>query len=674
MIDEVTKQRIIDAAQIEDVVNDFVSLRKSGVDFIGLCPFHADRRPSFHVSPSKNICKCFACGEGGTPISFLMKLERMTFPEALRYLARKYAIPIEEHEESAEERERRNQLESMFLVQKFASQFFGEQLLHTPEGRSTALSYFMSRGVTEDIISKFQLGYAPSGHDALLTAATQAGYNIKYLYDTGLCFEPGEGRRGGDRFRERIMFPVHSVSGRIVAFGGRIMGKSDKLAKYINSPENLIYSKSRELYGLFLAKKAIAREDKAFLVEGYMDVIAMHQAGIENVVASSGTALTQDQIRLIRRFTKNITVLYDGDAAGLKAAIRGIDLLLEAGMHIKVVVLPSGEDPDSFSRSRSKEDFYNYIAQKEADFISFKMTLFREEIASSPGRRAEVINDLAHSIGLIPDPIERSVYAQNVAQNLHIDEVLLLRQVKMTRTRHLAGKATEERYHTRQEELRKEQATTIEETTEAPTPEEEQENILRKDPPSRLESELLRLMVRYGERRIPIINSEGTEDEMSLIRYICEWLGEEGITQSSPLFQLMMEEAIAQMESPESNTNFKPAHYFANHERRAIADLSLDLLSDRYQLSESRRQALGIFSEDNSPDLQTLINMTLRTIHALQAERVLKKLEQCRVALNEAQRQGDSDQIMQLLQKITELNAIKKDLAEKLGGITIFPH
>ena len=647
MIDEVTKQKIIDTAQIVDVVSDFVSLRKAGVDYIGLCPFHPDRRPSFHVSPTKNICKCFSCGEGGPPASFLMKLEKMTFPEALRYLARKYGIPIEEREESPEERERRNQQESMYLVQKFAAEYFGKQLLEGEEGRSIALSYFHSRGVTEEVIEKFQLGYAPSSHNALLTAATQAGYNAKYLYATGLCLEPSEGRSGGDRFRERIMFPVHSVSGRIVAFGGRIMGKSDKMAKYINSPENIIYSKSRELYGLYFAKKAIAQKDKVYLVEGYMDVIAMHQAGIENVVASSGTALTREQIRLIRRFSKNITVLYDGDAAGIKAAIRGIDLLLEAGMHIRVLVLPAGEDPDSFSRSRTIDEFNDYISEHEVDFITFKTGLFQDDMASSPGRRATVINDLVHSIGLIPDTIERNVYAQSMAQTLHVNEELLLQRVKIARSDHLIGKENEE--------LSENNGTLC---------------TLPDIPPTHQEIELLRLIIRYGERLIPIDNGDGTQSDMPLALYIYEWFGAEEIEKSTPLFQKIVNESIEQLSTTES---FRPAHFFANHSEPYIADLTLELLSDRYQLSRAQRQALGIYNEDNSPELETIISESLHAIDALRVERVLQEIEQCQQSLSDAQQHGDGSQIMSLLQRINELNHKKKEIAERLGGITILP-
>ena len=475
------------------------------------------------------------------------------------------------------------------------------------------------------------------------------------------------------------MFPVHSVSGRIVAFGGRIMGKSDKMAKYINSPENIIYSKSRELYGLYFAKKAIAQKNKVYLVEGYMDVIAMHQAGIENVVASSGTALTREQIRLIRRFSKNITVLYDGDAAGIKAAIRGIDLLLEAGMHIRVLVLPAGEDPDSFSRSRTIDEFNDYISEHEVDFITFKTGLFQDDMASSPGRRAAVINDLVHSIGLIPDTIERSVYAQSVAQTLHIDEELLLRQVKIARSNHLMGKANEEQARSRQAALQEERRRNEEKEHEEDAPPSETEDgdlpsdtpTLPDIPPTRQEVELLRLIIRYGERPIPIDNGDGTQSDMPLALYIYEWFGAEEIEKSTPLFQKIVNESIEQLSTTES---FRPAHFFANHPEPRIADLTLDLLSDRYQLSRAQRQALGIYNEDNSPELETIINESLHAIDALRVERILQEIEQCRQSLSDAQQHGDGSQIMTLLQRINELNLKKKEIAERLGGITILPH
>ncbi|KGN99200.1 hypothetical protein HQ36_01755 [Porphyromonas gingivicanis] len=650
MIDEVTKQRILDTANIVDVVSDFVSLRRSGVNYVGLCPFHADRRPSFHVSPSKNICKCFACNEGGTPVSFLMKLEKMSYYEALRYLAHKYNIEINEREETEEERRRRNEQESMFLVQKFACQYFQHQLSDSEEGQTIAMPYLRHRGITPQIIEKFALGYSTSQRDGLLQKATSEGYNPQYLYATGLCFEPTEGRTSGDRFRERIIFPVHSVSGRVVAFGGRIMVNKDKTAKYINSPENAIYSKSRELYGLYLAKKAISQADKVFLVEGYMDVIAMHQAGIENVVASSGTALTTQQIRLIQRFTQHITLLFDGDAPGIKAAMRGVDLLLEAGMHVKVLLLPEGEDPDSFVRQRSVSEFNEYIEQHEVDFISFKTELYRTEMAESPMKRAEVLNELVRTIALIPDVVERSVYTQSMARNLFLSEQTLLQQVKITRNNRYA---------------QQQRIATPHPSAEAPQP----------TPPvveapkmrtrlSKGESDLLRLLVRYGDVLIPVELEEGVVTDTPIGMYIKMSIEEELQGAEPSTFSIMFAEAGERMEA---SKEFRPSAYFANHEEPVIADLTVDLLSDRYQLSSTSRRALNIDNENEMPSLQQLIDDTLRCIRAFHAEHIQAQLQACHHRLQEAQRRGDNEALMNAMQELNELNKIKMSYAHELG-------
>ena len=402
MIDQATIDRIISAANIVDVVSEFVTLRKRGVNYVGLCPFHADKSPSFYVSPAKNICKCFACGEGGTAVHFIMKHEQIGYLDALRYLAKKYGIEIQERELTEREKQFRDDRESMFIVNQWAQQYFTRNLFENLDGRLVGLRYFIERGLREETIRKFQLGYALDQRDALAKAAQLAGYQRKYLEKTGLVIADEDGKRTYDRFRGRVIFPVHSLSGKVVAFGGRILKKAEKTAKYVNSPESEIYHKSDELYGLFQAKQTIVRKDHCFLVEGYMDVIGMHQAGIENVVASSGTALTRGQIRLIRRFTNNITILYDGDAAGIKAAIRGIDMFLEEEMNVKVVLLPDGEDPDSFARSRSASEFGEFIAGHETDFIRFKTQLLLKEVGDDPVKRADLISDMVRTIAIIP--------------------------------------------------------------------------------------------------------------------------------------------------------------------------------------------------------------------------------------------------------------------------------
>ena len=431
MIDRETVERILDTADIVDVVSDFVSLRRRGANFIGLCPFHDEKTPSFSVSPSKQICHCFGCGKGGSPVNFVMEHEQMSYGEALRYLAKKYHIEIQEKELTSEEKAAQSERESMLVINDFATQFFEQQLFNTPEGKDIGLSYFHERGFNDEIIKKFHLGYSPENSKAFYTAATARGYNKRYLFDVGLCIDD---RRGGgfDRFHGRVMFPVMNIAGKIIAFGGRTLKKTKDVAKYFNSPESIIYVKNRELYGLFQSKRAIVKEDKCFLVEGYTDVISMHQAGIENVVASSGTSLTEGQIRAIHRFTKNVTVLYDGDSAGIHASLRGIDMLLAEGLSIKVLLLPDGEDPDSFARNHSASEFKQYIADNETDFISFKTRIMLEGTERDPIKRAAVIGDVVKSISVIPDAIARSVYAKECSNQLGIGEDVLLREIQKT--------------------------------------------------------------------------------------------------------------------------------------------------------------------------------------------------------------------------------------------------
>lgn len=432
MIDQPTIDRILDAANIVDVVSEFVTLRKRGVNYVGLCPFHADKSPSFYVSPSKNICKCFACGEGGTSVHFIMKHEQLSYFDALRFLAKKYNIEIQERELTEREKQVRNDRESMLIVNTWAQQYFSTLLHEHIEGKSVGLRYFAERGLREEVIRKFQLGYSLDQRDALYKTATKSGYKKEFLEKTGLIITYDNGNVN-DRFRGRVIFPVHTLSGKVVAFGGRVLKKDEKTAKYVNSPESEIYHKSNELYGIYFAKQAIVKQDRCFLVEGYMDVIGMHQAGMENVVASSGTALTQGQIRLIHRFTNNITVLYDGDAAGIKAALRGIDMLLEEGMNIKVVLLPDGEDPDSFARSHSASEFAAFIQQNETDFIRFKTRLLLADAGSDPIKRSALITDIIRTVAIIPDNIARSVYIRECSATMEIDERVLLTEVNKIR-------------------------------------------------------------------------------------------------------------------------------------------------------------------------------------------------------------------------------------------------
>lgn len=432
MIPQETVNKILDAAQIVDVVGDFVTLKKRGANHIACCPFHNEKTPSFSVSASKGIYKCFGCGKSGTAVGFVMEHENMSYTEALKYLAKKYHIEVVEKEETAEEIAQRQKHESLMLVSEFAGKFFQDNL-HTPEGQAIAYQYFRSRGLEDETIRKFGLGWAPLSRKALSEAARAAGYKEEFLVDAGVSIKYDDGRLV-DRFYDRVMFPVHSVSGRIIAFGGRTLKTDKSVAKYVNSPESEIYVKSRSLYGIYFAKNSISKLDRCILVEGYLDVLSMHQLGITNVVASSGTSLTVDQIRLIRKFTNNITIIYDGDGAGIKAALRGIGLVLKEGMNVKVVLLPDGQDPDDFSKKHSLEEVEDYISRNEQDFINFKTDLLLGDAGGDPLKRAGLINDIADTIALIPDAVVRAVYVRSSAARFEIDEKILADRVSRTRT------------------------------------------------------------------------------------------------------------------------------------------------------------------------------------------------------------------------------------------------
>ncbi len=449
MIPQDTVNRILDAAQIVDVVGDFVTLKKRGANHIACCPFHNEKTPSFSVSASKGIYKCFGCGKSGTAVGFVMEHENMSYTEALKYLAKKYHIEVVEKEESAEEIAQRQRHESLLLVSEFAGKFFADSM-QTPEGQTIAYQYFRSRGLEDETIRKYGLGWAPLSRNALTAAAREAGYKEEFLIETGLCLKYENGPLK-DRFFDRVMFPIHSVSGRVIAFGGRTLKTDKTVAKYVNSPETEIYVKSKSLYGIYFAKNEISRQDKCILVEGYLDVLSMHQLGITNVVASSGTSLTVDQIRLIRKFTNNITIIYDGDGAGIKAALRGIGLVLKEGMNVKVVLLPDGQDPDDFARRHSLEEVKDHIRQNEQDFINFKTDLLLEEAGNDPIARANLINDIADTIALIPDAVVRAVYVRTCAGKFEIDERILTDRVNRSRTQMiLADEKQKERERQRQ--------------------------------------------------------------------------------------------------------------------------------------------------------------------------------------------------------------------------------
>lgn len=665
MIDQATIDRIISAANIVDVVSEFVTLRKRGVNYVGLCPFHADKSPSFYVSPAKNICKCFACGEGGTAVHFIMKHEQIGYLDALRYLAKKYGIEIQERELTEREKQFRDDRESMFIVNQWAQQYFTRNLFENLDGRLVGLRYFIERGLREETIRKFQLGYALDQRDALAKAAQLAGYQRKYLEKTGLVIADEDGKRTYDRFRGRVIFPVHSLSGKVVAFGGRILKKAEKTAKYVNSPESEIYHKSDELYGLFQAKQTIVRKDHCFLVEGYMDVIGMHQAGIENVVASSGTALTRGQIRLIRRFTNNITILYDGDAAGIKAAIRGIDMFLEEEMNVKVVLLPDGEDPDSFARSRSASEFGEFIAGHETDFIRFKTQLLLKEVGDDPVKRAELISDMVRTIALIPNNISRAVYIRECAAMMAIDEQVLINEVNKIRL----GKVTAASPQTpsvtpvatgdgtkREEEGPEANAEAnpvgdSTATTKAP---------VAPSPYRPFEIALLRYVVRYGERVLFDYFDEERQEQvtMRVAAYIRFDLERDDLTFYTPQFKQMLDEAADRCDEP----GFVAQRYFLAHPDPLISQAAASLISEKYQLSKYHSKYRELEQEEDKLDL-----LVPRDIYAFKEAYILHQIKELQSQIKTAQAAGDMEGVMTLMARIAKLNEIKSVLCKELG-------
>lgn len=704
MIDQPTIDRILDAANIVDVVSEFVTLRRRGVNYVGLCPFHADKTPSFYVSPAKNICKCFACGEGGTAVHFIMKHEQLSYFDALRWLAKKYHIEIHERELTEQEKQARNDRESMLIVNTWAGEYFSSLLQNHIEGRTVGLRYFAERGFREDIIRKFQLGYSLNERDALYKEAMRKGYKREYLEKTGLVIAYDDGRVT-DRFRGRVMFPVHSLSGKIVAFGGRVLKKEKdaKVAKYVNSPESEIYHKSNELYGLYFAKQAIVRADRCYLVEGYTDVISMHQAGVENVVASSGTALTQGQIRLIHRFTNNITVLYDGDAAGIKAAIRGIDLLLEEGMNVKVLLLPDGEDPDSFARSHSATEFGEYIKANETDFIRFKTKLLMEEAGSDPIRRSQLINDIVATISVIPDTIARSVYIRECSSTMEIDEQVLLNAVNKIR---LSKRETKREQSQSQPprpnipafaddavnnyvyppELASQEIADVPEPPsdfpapppasdevpqesgpqDVPPPEPEPEQHptsqprIQRSPFEAYEINLLRYIIRYGEQLLyDYVDEESGEPvRWKVAEYIKSDLEQDNLTFYNPLFKQILDEAAEHCQ----DEGFVAHRYFLAHPDPLVSQLAANLISEKYQLSKYHSKFHEL--EDEKDMLDQLV---IRDIFALKDAYIIRQIKETLGKMKEAQTAGNWEQAMELMKELTRLNDIKAVLSKELG-------
>jgi len=677
MIDSQTIERIQDTAQIVDVVSDFVTLRRRGVNFVGLCPFHDDRTPSFYVSPAKNICKCFACGEGGSSVHFIMKHEQLSYYEALKFLAKKYNIEVVEKELTSEEKQAQSDRDSMFILNEFARDYFVKKLHDDPEGKAIGLSYFKERGFRDDIIKKFQLGYSLEQRDAFSSEAQRAGYRSDYLLKTGLSAGGENNSPLIDRFRGRVIFPVHTLSGKVVAFGGRILKKAENTGKYVNSPESEIYSKSRELYGIFFSKSAIVKADKCFLVEGYTDVLSMHQAGIENVVASSGTALTHGQIRMIHRFSENITVLYDGDAAGIKAALRGIDLLLEDGMNVRVVLLPEGEDPDSFARKQSAEEFNRFIEEHEQDFIRFKTHLLLDEVGDDPIKKAGLITNIVQSIALIPDNIKRSVYIQDTATLLSTREDVVIAAVNKIRIRN---------YEKKKEQHEKEESRETAVGT-ASLPGDTADNGSRKiltarNPYEKPERELIRYIIRYGtlpifvryEKEKQKVEDEEIEVEVTIedgpsvievIRFDLmrdKFIFSSEAFFSNTLYRAIFDEACGKV----SDESFVCDRYFLTHHDPGISKLATDLISDKYQLSKIHAKSIGESQDEKSSRLRernSLDKLVIRATTELKNAHVMQRINEVKKNIETA----DAQQQMELMNELRQLQDLKKVLAKNLG-------
>lgn len=658
MIDSLTIERIQSASQIYEVVSDFLTLRKRGVNYVGLCPFHEDNNPSLYVSPAKNIFKCFACGEGGAPIHFIMKHEQLSYLEALKYLAKKYGIEIREIEMNDEQKQVRDVREAIFILNNFAQKTFFNNLFDTKEGQIIGLPYFRERNFGANIIQKFQLGYADSQCDSFTKIALKAGYKQEYLEKTGLSII-SENNYIVDRFRERVIFPIHNLSGKVVAFGGRTLKKEEKSAKYVNSPESEVYHKSNELYGIYFARQAIVKQDQCYLVEGYTDVISMHQVGIENVVASSGTALTQGQIQLIRRFTDNITVLYDGDTAGVKASLRSINLLLELGLNVKIVPLPEGEDPDSFSQKQSAFSFHNYIKNKETDFVRFKVNVLIQDAGNDIVKKTNTINEVVYTIALIPEEIIRSIYVKDCSHLFDIDERLLMYDVAKKRKELLLQKGGNNKL-----QLQKIEQQNI-----------SNNSLFLKQNTNQLsrfyeyEKDIMYYVVRYGEQYFHYeYEDENTNKltsvDLNVIEFIVSDLEEDELELNDPLYKRMLKEGYEICKK----SDFIAEEYFRNHSDIEISYFAVNISTDRYIESK-------IYFKDNGERFKNKEQvgrnkMLLKEIPYVMLnykDAILKyRMEIISKQIKLAEKENDSDKQSKLILQFNELLKLKKIIALRL--------
>ena len=637
MIDKATIDKIMDAANIVDVVSEFVSLRKAGVNYKGLCPFHDEKTPSFVVSPSKGYCHCFSCGKGGNAVGFIMEHEQMTYPEALRWLAKKYNIEIHERELTDDEKREESERESLFIVNDWALHYFQDNLFNTQAGQAIGMQYFRSRGFRDDTINRFQLGYALPERDALARAATAKGFKEEFLVTTGLCYRREDGRLQ-DRYAGRVIFPVHTVTGRVVAFGGRILENNKKLAKYVNSPESLIYHKSNELYGIYQAKHAITKQDRCYLVEGYIDVTSMHQSGVENVVASSGTSLTTGQIRLIHRFTNNITVLYDGDSAGIHASIRGIDMLLAEGMNVKVLLLPDGDDPDSFAQKHTAQEFRDYIEAHQTDFIEFKTNLLLKGV-TDPIKRSEAISSIVKSVSVIQDQITRATYITECAHRLGMSEATLIN----TANQFIRGEIEEKQKEQRREEAK----------ADGPLKPLQPLAPVRQQPD--VEYMLIQMVVRHGQEILykGITPADGGTVDLSVSQYIGYDLGADNLAFKNPMYNRMLAEAVEH----NNDEGFNAEEYFTHHPDIDISRTATEMAIDHFQLSKS----LQVRRDEDT--LRNQVEHLILDFRMDYVEQHLKDLQR-EITLSA----NDTEKVMRLMAEYKDMQVIRNEIARELGN------
>lgn len=659
MIDHATIERIKDAANIVEVVSEFVTLRKSGSNYKGLCPFHDEKTPSFYVSPARGTCHCFGCGKGGNPVGFIMEHEQMTYPEALRWLARKYHIEIKERELSDNEKREQSERESMFIVNEWAASYFQHLMHDTADGVAIGMQYFRSRGFRDDIVSKFQLGYDDTDRRALAQEALRKGYKEDFLLKTGICYKNDRGELI-DRYAGRVIFPWIGISGKVVGFGGRLLDSRTKGVnqKYVNSPDSDIYHKDRELYGIYQAKKAIAKEDRVYMVEGYTDVISMHQCGIENVVANSGTALSVHQIHILHRFTSNITLLYDGDAAGIHAALRGTDMLLSEGMNLKVLLLPDGDDPDSFARKHSADEFRKYIEEHQTDFIEFKTDLLlRGE--RDPLKRSEAINSVVRSISFVTNPILRDTYLHDCSVRMGINEATLINTLNnFIRSNREATASSSDNSQTTQ-----------------PTTQNSKLNIQNSPSPlqqaSKVEQMLVELIVRNGD--IVIYNNVETEDgttvNLNVAQYIAYNLGVDGLKFANPLNSRILDEAV----NHAGDEQFCAEQFFLHHSDIEISRIATDLCMDKYQLLDEQKAARAD-EEKNADELRVEEENRIEALRQ-QTEHLLNdfRMDYLEQRLRDLKRDislavNDPERLQQLMEEYKTAHELRSQLARLLGN------